>query len=169
MEAVEILVHEDFEDALLERFTSEMEALTEPCVIAIDIKSNGGYIHILEPMVDLIKAKKEAGFVIITNVDEYAYSCGFILFLVGDIKTVAEKAELMYHDAGLEVEDRLTSSDAKEIYEILSKCDEVIDKIVLENTELSLEMFSILKKNTTFFNREDLIYLGIMQNEYSLN
>ena len=86
---------------------------------------------------------------------------------VGDIKIVSETAELMYHAAGVEVWDRLTAVDAKKIYETLAACDIPMDKIVMENTNISPEVFSMLKRNTTFFNRADLIHLGIMEDAYT--
>jgi hypothetical protein len=73
----------------------------------------------------------------------------------------------MYHAAGVEVWDRLTSADAKRIYETLAACDIPMDKIIMENTNISPEVFSMLKRNTTFFNRADLIHLGIMEDAYT--
>lgn len=170
MDAIEIIIHETFEEKLLTRFTSEMNVLTEPCVIVIDIKSEGGYCEVLERMAEMVAKKKEEGFVFVTNVDEYAYSCAFVMFLLGDIKICDPKADFMNHSAGIHIKDeRITAYDAKEIFESLNEYDKVFDRIILENTDLTPEMFSFIKKNTTFFNREDLILLGIMQNEYSLN
>ena len=169
MDTIEIKVHGEFDDNMLSSFTSSIKAVVEPSVIGLDIKSYGGYVYILDSMVQMIANKKKEGFVFVTNVDEYAYSCAFMLFLLGDMKNVSENASLMFHSAGIEVQDRLTAQDAKEIYDVLVQDDILTEKIILENTNLTPEMFSLLKKNTTFFERDDLINLGIMENEYSLN
>lgn len=166
VEIVEIKIRGEFADPMLMAFEKQMKALTTPCVCVLDIESCGGYVYTLEAMANMITAKKQQGFVFVTNVDNYAYSCGFMLFLLGDIKIVSDTAELMYHAAGVEVWDRLTAIDAKQIYEMLAACDVPMDKIVMENTNISPEMFSMLKRNTNFFNRADLIHLGIMENEY---
>lgn len=167
MGIAEIKIDRNFEDGLLASFEKQMSALTEPCVCVLHIESYGGYVYVLEAMANIITAKKEQGFVFVTNVENYAMSCGFMLFLLGDIKIVSETAELMYHAAGVEVWDRLTAVDAKKIYETLAACDIPMDKIVMENTNISPEVFSMLKRNTTFFNRADLIHLGIMEDAYT--
>jgi ATP-dependent protease ClpP protease subunit len=167
MEAVEIRVEGFFEDEMSTQFEQQMAALTTPCVCVLDIESYGGYVYVFEKMANLISAKKEQGFVFVTNVEKYAMSAGFMLFLMGDIKIVSDTAELMYHAPGIFVFDRLTAREAKIIYETLAASDELTDKIFLEHTNISTEMFALLKKNTTFFGREDLIHLGIMENEYT--
>jgi ATP-dependent protease ClpP protease subunit len=169
MEIVEIEIKGDFNEQMQSKFESDMKALTSPCVCVLDIESPGGYVPVLEAMVNIISQKKQEGFVFVTNVDWYAYSCAFMLFLIGDIKVVSDTAELMYHSAGLVVDDRLTAAEAKEIYDVLAKADEITDRIVLENTDITPEMFNLIKKNTTFFDKQDLINFGIMQKEYSLN
>lgn len=166
MEVVEIEIKQNFEEPLLKQFMSSVENLIDPCIIVLDIESNGGEVRILEAMESKIKEMKSKDFVFVTNVDNYAYSCGFMLFLLGDIKTVSDTAEVMHHSAGLIIDERLTASDAKEIYETLNICDQLTERIIFENTNITAENYRILKKNDTFLDRTDLINLGIMQNEY---
>ena len=169
MEVKEIIIKGAFDDQMLTSFERAINAMTSPCMIGLDIESNGGAGYVLEAMCHIISEKKKEGYVFLTNVDKYAYSCGFLLFMLGDIMITNDNARFMYHDIGLEIKDRLTASDAKEIYEALLPQDEFFNKIVLENTNLTPAMFSLLKKNTTFFNKEDLINIGVMEKEYSLN
>lgn len=166
-EVVEVKIRGEFASNMLQSFDKQMAAMINPCICVLNIESHGGYVHILEAMANTITEKKAQGFVFVTNVDKYAYSCGFMLFLMGDIKIASDSAELMYHAAGVEVWDRLTSIDAKQIYDELIACDLITDKIMIENTNIKPEMFAILKKNTNFFNRADMIHLGIMENEYT--
>ena len=164
---IEIKIRGEFTPNMLQSFNKQMAAMVNPCICVLDIESVGGYVYILEAMANTITEKKAQGFVFVTNVDKYAYSCGFMLFLMGDIKIAADNAELMYHAAGVDVWDRLTSIDAKQIYDELIACDAVTDKIMLENTNIVPEMFAILKKNTNFFNRADMVHMGIMENDYT--
>ncbi len=167
MDEVEFIVHEDFEPALAEKFASFMSGLKSPCTVVIDIESPGGYTEVLEQMETLITAKKQEGYVFITNVDNYAYSCGLFLYLLGDIRLCSEEARFMFHSAGIELMfERVTSTDLKEMLEILESSDELTNRILSENTTVQPGMLEILKKNDNFLSKEDLIYLGFMEREY---
>lgn len=167
MDIVEIEIKQNFEEPLLKHFLASVVNLAEPCVIVLDIESKGGQVIILEAIEAKVKEMKSKDFVFVTNVDNYAYSCGFALFLLGDIKICDEvNAKFMHHSPGIEVNDRLTASDAMEIYQTLNICDELVERMFFENTNISPENYRILKKNDTFLDRTDLINLGIMQNEY---
>lgn len=169
MDAIEFKIYEDFEQPLADRFVDFMAGLSEPCSVLLDIQSCGGYTEVLAQMEELISAKKVEGYVFITNVEEYAYSCGLFLFLLGDVKMCADGARFMYHSSGFEVWDRLTSSDLREMLEILEASDALTDKILAENTNIQPGMLEILKKNDNFLSKEDLIFLGFMEREYELN
>ena len=169
METVEFQIAEDFMQPLYDRFEAFMSGLTKPCIIVIDIESYGGHVHILEAMEVIIKAKKAEGYIFYTNVDDFAYSCGLFLFMLGDVRLASDTADFFFHAAGFEVKQRVTSKDAREMLEVLEQADIVGDRIIAENTNLSPEMISILKKNKNYLDKEDLIYLGIMEREYQLN
>jgi len=169
MDEVEFLVYEEFEQSLADRFDAFMAGLTEPCLINIDIESPGGYTEVLRQMESSIVAKKTEGFVIKTNVDNYAYSCGMFLYLLGDIKTCTDTARFMYHSSGFDlkgIDERVTSTDLKEMLEVLESDDIFTNKILAENTTVQPGMLEILKKNDNFLSKEDLIYLGFMEREY---
>jgi len=170
MEVVEFKVYEDFEQSLADRFISFLNGLKSPCQIVIEIESQGGYTEVLEQMETAIKAKKAEGYVFITNVEEYAYSCGLFLFLLGDLKFCSETARFMYHSSGFDLKDeRLTSTDLKEMLDILEADDQFTNRILAENTTIQPGMLEILKKNDNFLSKADLIYLGFMEPEYELN
>lgn len=170
METVEFRVFEDFEQGLADRFMAFLSGLKNPCQIVIEIESVGGYVYVLEQMETAIKAKKEEGYVFITNVEEYAYSCGLFLFLLGDIKLCSETAQFMYHSSGFKLEnERVTSSDLMDMLAILEADDLFTNRILAENTTIQPGMLEILKKNDNFLSKADLIYLGFMEPEYELN
>jgi ATP-dependent protease ClpP protease subunit len=168
MEEVEFLVHEEFEQPLADRFNNFIAGLSKPCVISIDITSCGGYTEVLKQMGALIDAKKSEGYVVKTNVNDYAYSCGMLLFLMGDVKTASLEARFLFHSSGFDVFDRLTSTDLRAMLEMLEEDDAFIEKVLSENTTLDAGMYEILKKNDNFLSRQDLIFLGFMEDEYEL-
>lgn len=169
MEEVEFLVHEEFTPKLLQKFSTFVAGLSEPCLVILNIRSIGGFAEVLREMEAIISEMKVAGFVFRTDVQEFAYSCGLFLFLLGDIRTSSETARFMYHSAGVKVEDeRLTSTDAREILELLEQEDIFVNRILAENTNVSAGMLEILKKNDNFLSRQDLIFLGFMEDEYEL-
>jgi len=169
MDTVEFNVYEDFEQALADRFAAFIAGLKSPCTVLIDIESCGGFPPVLGQMETLIKVKKQEGYIFITNVEEFAYSCGLFLFLLGDIKMCADDARFMYHSSGFDLEnERLTSTDLRQMLDILEADDELTNRIISENTTLQPGMLEILKKNDNFLSKEDLIYLGFMEREYEL-
>lgn len=168
MEAVIFDVNSNFDDILANRFNSFADDLTKPCIVTLEIESYGGEVQSLEKIVDRIIEMKSQGFVFVTNVENYAYSCGFDLFLMGDMRFASDTAQFLFHPPTLEIWDRINVSDAKEIFDILEYAQNVSDKIILENSNISSEAFNLLKKNENFMDRNDLIFLGLMENEYSL-
>ncbi len=168
METIEFNVYEDFEQELADRFTAFMAGLKAPCTVLIDIESCGGYTEVIKEMEALITAKKEEGYVFFTNVEDFAYSCGMLLFLLGDVKTCSDSAKFLYHSSGLDPMGRITATDAREILEMLEEDDLFTERVLAENTTVAPEMLEILKKNDNFLSKEDLIYLGFMEREYEL-
>lgn len=166
MEIVEFKVHEDFDGPLLQRFNAFCDTLAEPIAVVFDIKSHGGYTEVLKPMEAKISELKERGFLIITSVNEFAYSCGLFLFLLGDIKTCDNNARFLFHASGIKIDDeRLVLDDLLEMAEILQADDVFVRRIIAENTELPDGMFEILKKNDNFLSKNDLVFLGLMPEE----
>lgn len=168
MDSIVFEVKEYFTNALSERFETFANSLTTPCAVVLEIESCGGEAQSLEKIVNKISTLKEKGFVFITSVEKYAHSCAFALFLVGDMRFASEGARFVDHPPFLDVEDRINAKDAREIFEVLDYFQKVRDRIISENTNISPEAFNPLKKNETFMDRNDLVFLGLMENEYKL-
>lgn len=169
METIEFQVYEDFDQPLQDKFEAFAATLVEPCMVVIDIESFGGYVRVLKAMKTIIDAKKAEGFVFVTNVDTFAYSCGLFLFLMGDVKTCSDNADFLFHSAAVEPWGRVTSTIAREMAEELEACDEVTDEILAQCTSIDTGLLNILKNNENFLGKEDLIYAGLMEREYNLN
>lgn len=168
METVIFNVNKNFDDKLSNDFDVFANGLKSPCVVALEIESCGGEAQALEKIANRITQMKEQGYVFITSVENYAYSCAFALFLMGDMRFASDTAKFVDHPPTIEVDDKISAADAKEIFGILDYFQNVRDKIISENTNISPEAFNLLKKNETFMDRNDLIFLGLMENEYTL-
>jgi len=167
MDTVEFNIFEEFGQQLADRFAAFMAGLTTPCVVLIDIESIGGEAETLGDMKQVIDAKKAEGFIFITNVEDYAYSCGLFLFLMGDIRLCSDTARFLFHSAGIEIKnERLIQQDIMELVVLVESANAIIDSIVAENTTVAPEILEVLMKNDNFLSREDMIYLGFMEREY---
>lgn len=156
-----------FDSGLSQRFAEFCATLTTPEIVVLEIESVGGEVQCLKEMTDAILALKEQGFVFVTSVKEYAYSCGFLLLMLGDILDVTDTARVLYHPVGLEIEDRITADDAREILNILAEADDFANQLLLSNTNITPENFAFIKKNEVFMDRKDLIHLGLMEENYN--
>lgn len=169
MDTVDFNIFEEFGQQLADRFAAFMAGLTTPCVVLIDIESIGGEAEILGDMKQVIDSKKAEGFIFITNVEEYAYSCGLFLFLMGDIRLCNDSARFLFHSAGIEIKNgRLIQQDILELAVLVESANAIIDAIVAENTTVAPEILEVLMKNDNFLSKEDMIYLGFMEREYEL-
>lgn len=170
MEVVNFDVHESFEKSLSDRFSNFMAALKTPCVVALDIESAGGLCEVLEDMEAIIAQKKEEGFVFKTHVENYAYSCGFFFYLLGDVRTCSNWAEFFFHAGGYDVENRrLSSRDLLEMAEELAPFDLMVDRVLAEHTTVTPEIKDFLLRNETFLSKQDMINFGFMLAEYEFN
>jgi len=169
MDTVEFNIYEEFGQQLADRFATFMAGLTAPCVVLVDIESIGGEAEILGDMKQVIDSKKAEGFIFITNVENYAYSCGLFLFLMGDIRLCSDSARFLFHSAGIEIKnERLIQQDIMELAVLVESANAIIDSIVAENTTVAPEILGVLMKNDNFLSKEDMIYLGFMEREYEL-
>ena len=169
MENLIFNVNEDFTDELSDKFEAFASSVTTPCVITLEIESHGGEAQSLEKIANRISEMKKQGNVFVTNVDNYAYSCAFALFLMGDMRFASDTAKFVDHPPTIEVDEKISAKDAKEIFDILDYFQNVRDKIISENTNISPQVFNLLKKNETFMDKNDLIFLGLMEEDYTLN
>ena len=169
MDTVEFNIFEEFSQRLADRFATFMAGLTKPCAVLIDIESVGGEAEILGDMKQAIDAKKAEGYIFITNVEDYAYSCGLFLFLMGDIRLCSDTARFLFHSAGIDIKnERLIQQDIMELALLVESANAILDSIVEENTTVAPEILQVLMKNDNFLSKEDLIYLGFMEREYEL-
>ena len=157
-------VKEDFTDELKDKFTAFIESLKTPSLVLMDVESYGGYVHVLKSMIQEIEQKKKEGFAFVTHVENYAYSCGFLLYLIGDIKTAGNDSKFMFHPIGFKTDERITSYSAQEMMQQLQVEDDFVYRLFKENTEIDANFFDAIKKNDVFLTKNDLINLKIIKN-----
>lgn len=129
--------------------------------IKINISSHGGAIYELLGLLQLLKQCKRIGYKIITECVGKAMSCGFILFIYGDIRIASEYSSLLYHSAST-----ITMGKVQDIEDELSelrRLSEIILNITCENTSIPREMLETINKEKKdyIFNIEEITKYNI--------
>lgn len=164
---VEIKVKGEFNAALENKFNKDISALKEGEALFIDITSKGGHVGTLKSMASTISDLKDKGHYIATYVSEYADSCGFFFFLLGDegARDIDAKATVHYHPPSVEMKDfQGTRRELGGIYERLSAYQDFTSALFKASCKIDDELFSILENSELPMDRENLISLGIINN-----
>lgn len=132
-----INIHRNFDDELIEQVTKDFKRAYESKekLITIDIQSDGGYAHILEAIIELMKEFRSHKGKVNTAVSKQAYSCGSILLMHGNKKFAYPTTDIMIHNVGVHLEGKL--GDLKKQVEELEEYNKEIYKGCLKNTGLS--------------------------------
>ena len=132
MEFIEL--HGNFDEEMGKHVITNLQEACEGGVkrVCIDIASNGGYVFILEAIVEAIKDCRKKGMKVDTYNSSHAYSCGAMLLSFGDRRFMAPTANSMIHEVGLQ--------------NLGGKIGE-LEKVVKEVRELNDQWFTWLGKN----------------------
>lgn len=124
----------DFDDVMCRKIVLGLTEARETGVmrVRINIASNGGYVYVLETIVDEIVKCRKKGMEVDTHNVSHAYSCGAMLLSFGDKRTSEPQAQTMIHEVGV-------GSLGGKIQEL--------EKAVSEIRELNDKWFSWLAKN----------------------
>lgn len=124
--------------------------------IKINISSYGGAIYELFGLLQLLKQCKAKGYKIITECVGKAMSCGFVLFIYGDIRIASTYSSLLYHSASTcaigkiqDIEDELSE---------VKRLNEIILDTICDNTNIPREMLENINKEKKdyIFNIEEV-------------
>lgn len=128
----------------------------------INISSHGGYISDLLAILDILsELKDEWDCTIITNCNGYAESCGFILWCFGEERHMGRFGELMCHEVSYNWDDNL--SGHKRELERIKKCQEKVNKIIMEKTGLTEKQLNKwYKDGDHYIDREEALELNIL-------
>lgn len=132
--------------------------------IIIEISSGGGSCTDGQFLMSKMrKFSEEYGYKIITRINSYAYSMGFMIFIMGDEREMYRYSEAMYHDCSLYIQKSMKSDEIRDLDEYMKRSWEVFKKIILERTKISEEDLDNAKKCKldVFLNAEECVELGV--------
>ena len=119
----------------IETYDSLINATEEEKYIRITLSTPGGSIFSLFGLLEKIEALKNKGYTIHTHVKSLAASCGFVLFVSGNYRTISQFGYLLNHQGssmtGGTVRDMEVSLD------LTKKLEQQINDYIRKNTELS--------------------------------
>lgn len=161
---VEINVIGDFNPALENKFNKDIAGLKKGDIALFNITSYGGEVMVLKRMATKVYGLKQKGVKIATFVPEYAYSCGFLFFLLGDHREAAINAKMLYHEPRFTLEEgaTLTANDLTELVEDMAPYKYFCTELFRASCDISDDMFSLIEKSELPLNRQNLVTLGII-------
>lgn len=160
---VEIDVVGPFNAALENKFKKDIVGLQKGDALFINVTSHGGQLETLINMAAEVYGLKQKGVTVATFVPEYADSCGFFFFLLGDHRDIAEEATTHYHAPRVELgQDTYTKNDLTSIVSDLASYQNFTNSIFRASCDISDDLFSLLENSELPMNRAHLISLGII-------
>lgn len=163
---VEIEVVGAFNAALENKFNKDILVVEPKDTLVISITSHGGEVDSLKRMAAKILQLKQKGVEVVTFVPEYANSCGFFLFLLGDHREIAANATVHYHAPRLVLEENgvYTKPDLQYLLDDITAYQDFTNSIFRASCDISDELFSLLENSELPMNRSHLVSLGIINN-----
>lgn len=161
---VEINVIGDFNAALENKFKKDIRAVSPGEPFLVNITSNGGELEVLKRMAAEVYKVKKKGSQMLSFVPEYANSCGFFFFLLGDHRDMEETASVHYHPPRVKLGEGFvgTARNLNEITSELNKYQKFTNQIFRGSCDISDELFSLIENSELPMNRGHLKSLGII-------
>lgn len=161
---VEINVVGEFNAVLENKFNADVAGLTKGDTVVISITSHGGEVETLKRMAATIYGLKQNGVEVVTFVPDYAESCGFFLFLLGDHREIAATATVHYHAPRVDMSwgGIFTKNDLQPILDDLTAYQEFTNGLFRAACDISDELFSLLENSELPMTRAHLVSLGII-------
>ena len=137
--------------------------------LRIVISSCGGAIYDLLALTNEIVALKDLGVTVITEANGYVMSCGFCLFMLGDIRTVTSDfcTEFLYHTVQLH---GVVSGCANSISKDIQRWNEVIfgkyKEIIINETLVTKDMLDQYEEKDWVMGIEEARELRIVNDQY---
>lgn len=137
--------------------------------LRIVISSCGGAIYDLLALTNEIVALKDLGVTVITEANGYVMSCGFCLFMLGDIRTVTSDfcTEFLYHTVQLH---GVVSGCANSISKDIQRWNEVIfgkyKEIIINETLVTKDMLDEYEEKDWVMGIEEARELRIVNDQY---
>jgi len=161
---VEIEVKGGFYHQLEQKFYKDIEAVKDGDTLLIDITSPGGEVDVLKRMTAKVLELKQRGVKIGTYISEFADSCGFFFFLLGDKREAAETATAHYHAPRLFIEDGFiaTKTNMTEMLNDLNDCQAFTNDIFRSAVDMDDKLFALIENSELPMNRQNMLDFGII-------
>ena len=129
--------------------------------IYIMINSNGGNVYDCLSLISLIEKMKNEGYKIVTVNMGRAFSCGFLLSIVGSERVSYAYSDYMFHDISSIEYGKLNTmiEGIKEMKRLRDK----LSGIVMKYTNITKDLLDLWYKNKTdkYFSAEEALEYGI--------
>ena len=137
--------------------------------LRIVISSAGGSMHDLLAITNEIMTLKDLDVVVITEANGYAMSCGFLLFMLGDIRTVTSDfcTELLYHEVQIH---GVVHENGNLLKKDIERANDVILRkykdIIVKETLVTEEMLEEYREKDWIMGIEEARKLRIVNDKY---
>lgn len=137
--------------------------------LRIVISSLGGSMYDLLAITNEIMALKDLDIVVITEANGYAMSCGFLLFMLGDIRTVTSDfcTELLYHEVQIH---GVVHENGNLLKKDIERANDVILRkykdIIVKETLVTEEMLEEYREKDWIMDIEEARKLRIVNDKY---
>ena len=137
--------------------------------LRIVISSVGGSMYDLLAITNEIMALKDLDVVVITEANGYAMSCGFLLFMLGDIRTVTSDfcTELLYHEVQMH---GIVHENGNLLKKEIERANDVILRkykdIIVKETLVTEEMLEEYREKDWIMDIEEARKLRIVNDKY---
>lgn len=137
--------------------------------LRIVITSLGGSMYDLLAITNEIMALKDLDIVVITEANGYAMSCGFLLFMLGDIRTVTSDfcTELLYHEVQMH---GIVHENGNLLKKDIERANDIILRkykdIIVKETLVTEEMLEEYREKDWVMGIEEARKLRIVNDKY---
>ena len=148
----------DYNEYQLDTFVSPMELYEE---IELDIDTPGGLVTGFMQIRKEVDKLKNQGVEVNTFVSGTAYSCGFLLTLLGTKRDSDELGSFLYHRGGCQLGYDKVDSNARFLEHQKTILDKV-DNFIIENTNIEEETLLKYRDIDWYLNKDEAIELGVL-------
>ena len=148
----------DFNEYQLDTFVSPIELYEE---VELDIDTPGGLVTGFMQIRKEVDKLKNQGVEVNTYVSGTAYSCGFLLTLLGTKRDSDELGSFLYHRGGCQLGYDKVDSNARFLEHQKTILDKV-DNFIIENTNIEEETLLKYRDIDWYLNKDEAIELGIL-------
>lgn len=129
--------------------------------IQLTIDSPGGAVFSLFSLLEKIESMKTKGYTVHTHTSSLAASCGFILYISGNHRTISQFGYLMNHQSSGMTGG--TMRDMEISLELQKKMDQQINQYIKANTDLSDEEINkpYLTNSDVWYTSQDALELKL--------